>query len=188
MNNHPVFIIRFAERRIDQLLDACLLDHTPLASEFDSVEFESDWSIFRPFSSGKRKSTTTAGTTPSATSASTIRGAHASSPPTSPGFARPPSPSGSLGHNLSTSVSGGAGAFSSLRQSFAKSRNPSQTPIQSMFEPGPTPADITSFLTALHTLLTLSDINPATTTQLWSQIMYWTSCELLPYQILVRSC
>jgi len=27
-------------------------------------------------------------------------------------------------------------------------------------------------------MLTLSDVNPALTTQLWSQVMYWTSCEM----------
>src|ERR1700733_10045660 len=49
-----VFIIRKAERRIDELLNAALLEHTPLLSEFDSVKFESDWSIFRPFSAKKK--------------------------------------------------------------------------------------------------------------------------------------
>jgi hypothetical protein len=26
-------------------------------------------------------------------------------------------------------------------------------------------------------MFTLSDVNPALTTQLWSQVMYWTSCK-----------
>lgn len=37
---------------------------------------------------------------------------------------------------------------------------------------------MTSFLTALHTLLTLSDVNPVLMIQFWSQVMYWTSCEI----------
>ncbi|KAJ7492702.1 hypothetical protein FB451DRAFT_1219300 [Mycena latifolia] len=161
INSVFVFIIRFAERRIDQLLDAALLDYSPLASEFDSVQFESEWSFLRPFT-GKKKA-------PPAPSA-TIR-----IPPTPPSPNRPASPSGSI----SASTSRG---FSSLKQSFSRARASSAaTPVQSLFSdppPPPSPADVTSFLTALHTLLTLSDVNPALTTQLWSQVMYWTSCEI----------
>ncbi|KAH8835735.1 hypothetical protein DL96DRAFT_1666394 [Flagelloscypha sp. PMI_526] len=155
-----VFIIRFAERKIDTLLDSCLLDHTPMPSEFHSVEFESDWSIFRPFISNKRKSNC----------------AYVS-PPNSPGqpTQRPSSP-GPTAQNFPTSTS--SGPFSSLRQSFARNRAGSSTPLQGMFEPVASPADITRFLSALNQLLNLSDINPALTTQLWSQIMYWTSCEM----------
>ncbi|KAJ7932480.1 DIL domain-containing protein [Mycena leptocephala] len=161
INSVFVFIIRFAERRIDQLLDAALLDYSPLASEFDSVQFESEWSFLRSFT-GKKKAP--------ATLAATAR-----IPPT------PPSPNGlpASPAGLSTSTSRG---FSSLKQSFSRARASSAaTPLQSLFSDGPpptSPADITSFLTALHTLLTLSDVNPALTTQLWSQVLYWTSCEM----------
>ncbi|KAF7347902.1 hypothetical protein MVEN_01548100 [Mycena venus] len=161
INSVFVFIIRFAERRIDQLLDAALLDYTPLASEFDSVQFESEWSFLRSFQ-GKKKA-------PPPSAALRI-------PPTppSPGH-RPASPAGSI----SASTSRG---FSSLKQTFSRARaGSSATPIQAIFSDGPpptSPADITSFLTALHTMLTLSEVNPALTTQLWSQVMYWTSCEM----------
>ncbi|KAJ6621651.1 DIL domain-containing protein [Mycena sp. CBHHK59/15] len=166
INSVFVFIIRFAERRIDQLLDAALLDYSPLASEFDSVQFESEWSFLRPFT-GKKKAPP-----PSSLSSGTIR---TGLPPTPPSPSRPASPSGSI----SASTSRG---FSSLKQSFTRARAQSaSTPIQSFFSdapPPPSPADVTTFLTALHTLLTLSDVNPALTTQLWSQVMYWTSCEI----------
>ncbi|KAJ7783698.1 DIL domain-containing protein [Mycena maculata] len=167
INSVFVFIIRFAERRIDQLLDAALLDYVPLASEFDSVQFESEWAFLRPFT-GKKK----AAPLPSISSGSVRAGVA----PTPPSPNRPASPSGSI----SASTSRG---FSSLKQSFSRARAPSAaTPIQSFFSdtspPPPSPADVTSFLTALHTLLTLSDVNPALTTQLWSQVMYWTSCEI----------
>ncbi|KAJ6575026.1 DIL domain-containing protein [Mycena capillaripes] len=159
INSVFVFIIRFAERRIDQLLDAALLDYIPLASEFESIQFESEWSFLRSLT-GKKK------VPPPPNHSITI-------PPPSP--IRPASPSGSL----SASTSRG---FSSLKQSFSRARAGSAaTPIQSLFSDGPpptSPADITSFLTALHTLLTLSDVNPVLTTQLWSQVMYWTSCEM----------
>jgi hypothetical protein len=35
---------------------------------------------------------------------------------------------------------------------------------------------LTSFLTALHSFLVMSDVNPALITQLWSQVFYWTGC------------
>lgn len=165
INSVFVFIIRFAERRIDQLLDAALLEYSPLASEFDSVQFESDWSFLRPFTAKKKG--------PSPSSSGTIR--TGGIPPTPPSPGRPVSPSGSI----SASTSRG---FSSLKQSFSRARAGSvATPVQSLFSdapPPPSPADVTSFLTALHTMLTLSDVNPALTTQLWSQVMYWTSCEI----------
>ncbi|KAJ7169799.1 DIL domain-containing protein [Mycena filopes] len=163
INSVFVFIIRFAERRIDQLLDAALLDYSPLASEFDSVQFESEWSFLRSF---KKKPPPTSFPPP------TVR---TGVPPTPPSPNRPSSPSGSI----SASTSRG---FSSLKQSFSRARAGSAaTPVQSLFSDGPpptSPADVTAFLTALHTLLTLSDVNPALTTQLWSQVMYWTSCEM----------
>ncbi|KAF7306855.1 hypothetical protein MIND_00477700 [Mycena indigotica] len=164
INSVFVFIIRYAERRIDQLLDAALLDFSPLPAEMDSVQFESEWSFLRSLT-GKKKTTSAAPPPP----------LRPTVPPTPPSPNRPASPSGSISASTSRS-------FSSLRQSFARARAGSQTtPIQALFSDGPPQtsiADITSFMTALHTLLTLSDVNPALTTQLWSQVMYWTSCEM----------
>lgn len=172
LNIVPVFIIRYAERRIDQLLDAALLEYSPLASEFDSIQFESEWSFIRSLTSRKKAHP------PSVPSTSLRTG----NPPTPTSPSRPVSPSPSI--SSSTSL-----GFSSLRQSFTRARASSQaTPMQSFFSDGPpptSPADIISFLTALHTLLTLSDVNPALTTQLWSQVMYWTSCERqYPYPLI----
>lgn len=169
INGSPsVFIIRFAERRVDQLLDSALLDYSSLGSEFDSIQFESEWSVLRAL--GMKKSQPIM-------NASASRSSNSSPPSSSP--RRPSSPT-SYG-TMPTSTS--KGGFSSLRQSIARARNPtSATPLQSLFPdapPPPSPADLISFLTALHTLLTLSDINPALTTQLWSQVMYWTSCTLV---------
>ncbi|EIW64338.1 uncharacterized protein TRAVEDRAFT_68170 [Trametes versicolor FP-101664 SS1] len=169
LNSVFVFIIRFAERRIDSLLDAALLDYSPLSSEFESIQFESEWSFLRSFGAGKKKANG------AASSANTVRGA----PPLSPTQAsRPPSPppSGTSPPN--------AGTFASFRQTLSRARAPSSaTPLQSLFSdplhPPPTsPKDMISFMTALHTLLILSGINPALVTQFWSQVMYWTACEI----------
>jgi hypothetical protein len=155
-----VFIIRKAERKIDELLDEALLEHTPLLSEFDSVKFESEWSIFRPFVTKKK-------------------------PPTTPVKHHSPSPPFESNSPLPSTTATPSKSFQqSIRDKFSRGRNGSTaTPLQSLFPdapPPPTPKDITSHLTALHTLLTLSGINPALITQFWSQVMYWTACEFQP--------
>ena len=145
-----------AERKIDELLDAALLEHTPLLSEFGSVQFESEWSILRPFATKKKPPVT----------------------PTKPNsLSHPfesPSPAPSAAATPSKSLQ------QSIRATFSRGRNGSTvTSLQSLFPdspPSPTPRDIASHLTAIHTLLTLSGVNPALITQFWSQVMYWTAC------------
>ena len=157
----PVFVIRFAERKIDQLLDAAILDYSPTPSELDSVQFESEWSLLRAFG-GKKKGIVG--------NSSTLR--NGASSPTLP--TRSPSPSTQMSTSHVTSKT------FAFRSSFPRTRPASTVSLQSLFPdatPSPSSTDLTSFLTALHKLLVLSDINPAFTTQLWSQILYWTSCE-----------
>src|SRR5882762_4191396 len=165
-NSKPsVFIIRFAERRIDQVLDAALLDYSALSSEFESVQFESDWSFLRPFGNKKKSSSNTV-----SASSTPLRNGGPSSPNQQ---IQPPSPS-------IQPATASPKAFSSLRQTFLARTSPSTTPLHSIFSdppPIPSPRDVTSFVTALHTLLTLAEINPVMITQLWSQVMFWTSCE-----------
>ncbi|KAF9229194.1 hypothetical protein BS17DRAFT_742989 [Gyrodon lividus] len=166
INSVFVFIIRFAERRIDQLLDAALLENAPLSSELDGVQFESEWSFLRPFSTKKKSSTTV---TP--TSSTPLRNCVPPSPPFLP--ARPPSPS----INLNPPGPLTPKALSSLRQTLSRAR----TPVNAVFtdtSPSKGLQELISFLTALHTLLTLSDVNPVLIIQFWSQVMYWTSSEI----------
>ena len=161
----PVFVIRFAERKIDQLLDAAVLDYSSVPSELESVQFESEWSLLRAFG-GKKKS--------GVWNSNTLRNGAVS--PTLP--TRSPSPSTRM---PASNVTSKTFAF---RSSFPRTRPVSTVSLQSLFPdaaPSPAPTDLTSFLTALHKLLVLSDINPAFTTQLWSQILYWTSCEFRSY-------
>ncbi|KAI0652121.1 DIL domain-containing protein [Trametes meyenii] len=171
LNSVFVFIIRFAERRIDELLDAALLDYSPLSSEFESIQFESEWSFLRSFGAGKKKANG------ASSSANTVRGA----PPMSPTqLSRPPSPP----YPQPSTSPPSARTFASIRQTLSRARAPSSaTPLQSLFNdpqqpPPPSPKDAISFMTALHTLLVLSGINPAIVTQFWSQVMYWTACEI----------
>ena len=170
-----MFVIRFAERRIDQLLDAALLDYSPLSSEFDAIQFEGEWSFLRSFG-GKKK----AAANGSGSNAGTPRGippppmspTHSSRPPSPPNTAPPVSPANARG------------GFASIRQTFSRARGTSSaTPLQTLFsdvsQPPPTsPKNIISFMTALQTLLSLSGVNPAIIIQFWSQVMYWTACTL----------
>ncbi|KAG7099151.1 hypothetical protein E1B28_001022 [Marasmius oreades] len=177
INSVFVFIIRLAERKIDSLLDAALLDYSQFVD--DSIQFESDWSFFRPF---KKK----APPTPSAQS--TLRGSPLPPTPSSPVPNRFPPQSPGLGPNYRPpSPSPSIQSFSSsIRQSLSTSRNRSgSVALQSLFnDPSAEPeketdlSKLTNFLTALQTLLVLMNINPALITQLWSQVMYWTACEI----------
>ncbi|KZT44540.1 hypothetical protein SISSUDRAFT_1056879 [Sistotremastrum suecicum HHB10207 ss-3] len=177
INAIQVFIIRIVERRIDPLIDTCLLDHTPLSTEFDSVQFESEWSFFGSLTSKKKK--TSPGTpspfirSPPQTPQRTNFNVH--NPPS-----RPSSPPASL-------VSPSSARFSSLRQSISRAKGetlPGTPALQNFLDqissqsPASNPRDITAVLTALHTLLCLSGVNPAMIVQAFSQIMYWTACEM----------
>ncbi|KIJ68538.1 hypothetical protein HYDPIDRAFT_173232 [Hydnomerulius pinastri MD-312] len=166
INSVFVFIIRFAERKIDQLLDAALLENAPLSSELDGVQFESEWSFLRPFSAKKKTATAT---TP--TSTTPLRNGTPSSPPFLP--TRPPSPSISLNSPAPVTPK----ALSSLRQTLSRARTPA-TMVFAETSPSKGLRELISFLTAVHTLLTLSDVNPVFIIQFWSQVMYWTSSEI----------
>jgi hypothetical protein len=152
------------------MLDGALLDYTPLSDEFDAVQFESDWSFLRPFGAGKKLK-------------------KSAPPPIANNLASPPklTKSGSTSPSLSTTPirpltppNTATTKFASLRNTFGRGRPPALSISlgNSLNESSiPSPQDITSFMTALQTFLSLANINPALSTQLWSQIMYWAACE-----------
>lgn len=163
VNSVFVFIIRFAERKIDQLLDAAILENALVS--VDTVQFESEWSFLRPFS-GKKKVPHTSNTP--------ARNGMPPSPPFLP--TRPPSPAM---HSISATPATPK-ALSSLRQTLSRARAPASHNNMTIGDGSPSSSsqELFSFLTALHILLTLSDINPVLITQFWSQVMYWTSSEI----------
>ncbi|KAF6766138.1 DIL domain-containing protein [Ephemerocybe angulata] len=159
INSVFVFIIRFAERRIDQLLDSSLLDYAPQGSDSETVQFESEWSFLRPFT--KKKAPPPVGVGHPSNSKNLLASPEPTALPRSP----PSMPK-----------------FSSLKQTIARAQATTRgTPLAPMFSDtasNPSPYELTSFLTALQTLLVFADINPMFTTQLWSQVFYWSSCEV----------
>ncbi|KAI9633838.1 DIL domain-containing protein [Dioszegia hungarica] len=54
INAIHVFVIRVAERRIDQVLDGAILDFETL-EDFDDVRFEGEWTLFRTFGTKKQR-------------------------------------------------------------------------------------------------------------------------------------
>ncbi|EIN14146.1 hypothetical protein PUNSTDRAFT_95756 [Punctularia strigosozonata HHB-11173 SS5] len=161
INSVFVFIIRFAERSIDGLLDAALLDYSSAPAELEAVQFESEWSFLRPFSNKKKAVAPTLIVPPRTPSSVSPSGLQPSSPPSA-------TPSSSTGfHSFKQSISKAAARQSGVT-----------TPLHSLFpEPASSPSAITTFLTALQILMTMSGINPALITQLWSQVFYWTASE-----------
>ena len=145
-----VFVIRYVEKKIDRLLNPAILDYSPVPSEFEGIQFESEWSFLRSLTPKKRPAPTQAVTH------SAKNGTIGS--PSHRGFA-------SLGHNFSRNHGGSSSV--SLHSMF----NDAQPPDS------PSPISITSIFDALQTFLILSGTNPAFITQVWSQVFYWFACE-----------
>jgi hypothetical protein len=159
-----VFVIRYVEKRIDRLLNPAILDHSPFPSEFDGIQFESEWSFFRSLTPKKRPTPT------HAVAQSTKNGIIGS--PSLPGRPLSPAPSSPPDHR----------GFASLKHNFSRSHGGSSSvSLQSMFNDAqpqsPSPISITSAFDALQTFLILSGTNPALITQIWSQVFYWLACE-----------
>jgi hypothetical protein len=162
-----VFVIRYVEKKIDRFLDPAILEYSPLPSELDSIQFESEWSFLRSLTPKKKP-------VPSATVVQSTRNGITSSP-SLPSRSLSPIPSSSPPSR----------GFASLKHTLSKSRGGSSSTIQSLFndvqpqETRPNPTSITLEFNALQTFLILSGTNPALITQLWSQVFYWIACESL---------
>ena len=163
-----MFIVRGAEQRLDPLIDAALLDYSPLASEFENVQFEGDWSFFKSLTPKRKPATSSISSTHSYSSSIASQDVKL---PTSPGL------------SPSTSVK----AFNSIRQTITRSSHPSLSSVFAPSSPTPTsttiapeiaPLSLTSILTSVHSLLTLYSINPAIIIQIQTQVMYWLACEV----------
>lgn len=172
-----MFVIRYVEKRIDRLLNPAILDHSPVPSEFEGIQFESEWSFLRSLTPKKRPAPTQAATQ-SAKNGSTSSPSHLGQPSSPVSSSPQPSHRGlaSLRHNFSRGHGGSSSV--SLQSMF----NDSQPPES------PSPISITSVFDALQTFLILSGTNPALITQVWSQVFYWFACEpssMLPITFLI---
>lgn len=155
-----VFVIRIAERRIDTVLDAAILDYETL-EDFNDIRFEGEWSLFRSFVSKKKRDTPKVNNIFAGVNGSPggTKDAAASSIG-STGLKVPNRPQ-SMG-DLKTMPNG----RSTIHEFNANSDNNSG------------PARITEILSGVLIVLQLYEVNPALIVQAFFQIYFWIACEL----------
>ncbi|ETS63602.1 hypothetical protein PaG_01901 [Moesziomyces aphidis] len=205
LNEIFVFIIRDAERRIDKVLDAAMLDHEPIPG-FEEVRFEGEWKFIKTLTGSVKgigqQGSLSQGMTSSPSSRTPISqifgggrkdDTQGSSHPKS-GSAEAPtlSSSPSIGNGRPSSAFGsntvGPSTFRSngldasprkgLGEPFRAIREVSYNASANDLLTTPTPRTITSLLTSTLQVLQFYEINPAIIVQALSQIFFWVGCEL----------
>ncbi|GAA5850848.1 hypothetical protein JCM9279_003946 [Rhodotorula babjevae] len=153
VNEIFVFIIRDAERRIDRVLEAAMLEHEALAG-FEDVAFEDEWASTRFVK--KLTGRTKKGSVRNSTSAMSLFSDSGASTSSSIGLG----PSGGGGN-------GDVGA------SPPRLVSASTVPVSEA-----TPRSITALLSSTLFVLQAYEIPPAIIVQAFSQLFYWVSCEV----------
>ncbi|GAA5957255.1 hypothetical protein JCM3765_000405 [Sporobolomyces pararoseus] len=148
INEIFVFVIRDAERRIDRVLEAAMLEHEPLAG-FEDVAFEGEWGTSRFVKKLTGRGRKASNNIRSSTSAM----------------------------SLFSVASGGDGdtSFDSVGSTASPSRIVSSSflpPTEA------TPASITALLSSTLFILQIYQIPPSIIVQAFSQLFYWISCEI----------
>ncbi|KAH7340418.1 DIL domain-containing protein [Rhizoctonia solani] len=182
-----VYVVRGVEQSIDEKIDACLIEHAPLASEFESIQFEGEWSFFKSLTPKKRQ--------PPPPSYSLFSQPNGDAVQVTPhGSPKPDATSGSPGPGaLSPGIKGFslrntltrkqaasavAGLNGNSNADFGASGNRINMDVAPPMITGPQPTDVTALLGGAHTLLTLYGVNPTLTVQLFSQVLSWAACEM----------
>ena len=205
LNEIFVFIIRDAERRIDKVLDAAMLDHEAIPG-FEEVRFEGEWKFMKTLagsvkgigqqgslsqgmtssSSSRRPISQIFGSgrkddLPSSSSLTdgTFEAMPLSSSP-SLGNGRPSHPFGSatVGPSSFRTLGGDSSPRKGVGEPFRAIREVSYQASATDLLSAPTPRTISSLLTSTLQVLQLYEINPAIIIQALSQIFFWVGCEL----------
>lgn len=201
LNEIFVFIIRDAERRIDKVLDAAMLDHEAIPG-FQEVRFEGEWKFIKTLAGSVKgigqQNSLSQGMTSSASSRRPISqifgtGRKDDTPAsTTPDANTPLSCSPSLGNGRPSNPFGSATVgpssfrgdssprkgLNQLGESFRAIRQVSNYTSASDLLSSPTPRTISSLLTSTLQILQFYEINPAIIIQALSQIFFWVGCEL----------
>ncbi|KDN36423.1 hypothetical protein K437DRAFT_265306 [Tilletiaria anomala UBC 951] len=168
INEIYVFIIRDAERRIDNVLDTAMLEYESLPGTSEA-RFEGDWNFMKNL-------------------AGSVKNMGSSSPQRRPlsqifsGSNSPRGPTTPATNGLSISQQKAASSSPSKRA-------PSELNLLSVREASynataddllayPSPRTVTSLLTSTLQVMQLYEINPAIIVQVLSQIIFWVGCEL----------
>ncbi|GAA5937900.1 hypothetical protein JCM3775_002391 [Rhodotorula graminis] len=151
VNEIFVFVIRDAERRIDRVLEAAMLEHEALAG-FEDVAFEDEWASTRFVKklTGRAKK----GSMRNSTSAMSLFSDSGASTSSSIGLG-PPGVGGDVGASPPRLVSA------------------STVPVNEA-----TPRSVTALLSSTLFILQAYEIPPAIIVQAFSQLFYWISCEV----------
>ncbi|GAA5895064.1 uncharacterized protein JCM6883_002308 [Sporobolomyces salmoneus] len=154
INEIFVFVIRDAERRIDRVLEAAMLEHEPLAG-FEDVAFEGEWGTSRFVKKLTGRGRKASNNIRSSTSAM------------------------SLFSVASGGDGGGSIAGDTSFDSVGSTASPSRTVSASFVPPSEaTPASITALLASTLFILQIYQIPPSIIVQAFSQLFYWISCEI----------
>ncbi|KAF8610615.1 hypothetical protein BDV93DRAFT_463648 [Ceratobasidium sp. AG-I] len=173
-----VYIVRGIEQNIDEMIDTCFIDHAPLANEFESLQFEGEWSFFKSLTPKKRPASTPAFALFSQANGDVLPFTPNGSPKPessfeSPGLNASPSKRFSLMDTLSRKHANSITAG----MPDSRSANRLNLDVAPPLIVGPKPSDVTALLGAAHTLLTLYGVNPTLVVQLFSQVLSWAASE-----------
>lgn len=159
-----MFVIRIAERKIDESLDSAMLDFESL-DDFEEVRFQDQWNIFRSLTARKKRETP--------------RAAGIFAMPGSPSLDRRSDYGGDSPRRAPISPSP---ARSSIQEFKAETREALANGIEkatALFTDNkPSPRKVTDVLTNVLVILQLYDVNPAFIVQVFSQTFYWIASEL----------
>ncbi|GJN87708.1 hypothetical protein Rhopal_000663-T1 [Rhodotorula paludigena] len=158
VNEIFVFVIRDAERRIDRVLEAALLEHEALPG-FEDVAFEDEWASTRFVKklTGRAKKGSIRSSTSAMSLFSDAGGSSGASVVVAGDTASPPR----------------AGPTSAAAASAARIVSASTIPVHEA-----TPRSITALLSSTLFVLQIYEIPPAIIVQAFSQLFYWIACEV----------
>ncbi|CAE6432783.1 unnamed protein product [Rhizoctonia solani] len=182
-----VYVVRGVEQNIDERLDSCFIEHAPLASEFESIQFEGEWSFFKSLTPKKRQAPPSSYALFNQSNGDAVQSSPQGSPkpdsrPESPvpGGPSPSIKSFSLRNTLTRKqvASVVSGLNGSSNADTGTSGNRINMDVAPPIIVGPQPTNVTALLGGAHTLLTLYGVNPTLTVQLFSQVLSWAACEI----------
>lgn len=163
INAIHVFIIRIAERKIDEIMDAAMLDFEAL-EDFDDVRFTDEWNLFRSFGAKKKRD-------------SQLAQAIFSLPNTPERPDRSKRDSAKL-HRRVNSIQDlrvqASAATAEAKEAIAHG----MSKAQAVFGDKASPRKVTDILTSVLLILQLYEVNPAFIVQVFSQTFFWISSEL----------
>lgn len=191
INAIHVFIIRFIERRVDDHLDAALLDYEPMSEEFNDLSFEGEWKFLKNLTG--RGTTAKRAAERMVPKAKDIFNIHSPSA-TENGFDnRPVLNGGNDGGRKRSQTSFQSGSSSPRmetgrplsisdanhlhRSSYSSTTAGNNTKSDAAGPEPTTPRTFTNFLTSALVILQLYEVNPAVICQAFSQCYYWIGCE-----------